>query len=591
MTPPRIQPLSEALQNHIAAGEVVERPASVLKELLDNALDAGATRIDVHVDGGGQTRIHVADNGHGIVPEDLPLALTRHATSKIRAVEDLFAIRTLGFRGEALASIASVARLSLASSTDAGEGMAIEASFGHLGDPSPRAMPRGTEVTVRDLFANLPARLKFLRTPATEARKCQETFQRLALIHLQTEMCLTMGGRLVHHLSPAADLASRLAQLWPQEVVSAMQPVCQGQGAVRVRGLLGDPSLAQARPDRILLAVNGRPIQDKLLLRAVREAYSGKLLRTEYPQAVLHLELDPELVDVNVHPAKIEVRFQDEGLVFRTVLATLSRSLRPAPVQVPDTVASRRPSCAPPMTTPKGPKFAHTRLAEHLGAAEAPAPFGTPAPHALQPSTQLCPKTTDKTTFPPPQPEAVHFPSPSLPWRYAGQVAATYLVLLGDNEILLLDQHAAHERVLWHTLVAAPGSTQDLLVPLSVPLHPSHENVLEALWGELHALGFGLTRHASSLEIHRIPHLLTVSQAKGFLTDVLLGKARDLHTLRAQMACHGAVRAGDPLAPAEAEALLAAWWAVPERDFCPHGRPTVVRLGTEALEKLFKRRG
>ncbi|MDI3492904.1 MAG: mismatch repair protein MutL [Desulfomicrobiaceae bacterium] len=571
MTLPRIQKLPESLQNHIAAGEVVERPASVLKELLDNALDADATRVDVMVEGGGQSCIQVRDNGHGILPEDLPLALTRHATSKLHSLEDLTAIRTLGFRGEALASVASVSRLRLASSTGGGEGVAVEAEFGRLGAPRPLAMAQGTEVTVRDLFANVPARLKFLRTPTTESRKCQEVFQRISLLHLDVSLSFSQAGRTVFSLPATASLAERLRHFWPEEIVDAMLPV-ESRGSIEVVGLAGDPARAQGRGDRILLAVNGRPVQDKLLVRAVREAYRGMILGNEFPQVVLDIRLDPEMVDVNVHPAKIEVRFQDESMVFRAVMQALSRVLQknlrreePPALTPPADI-----SLSAPMDPPT-PKFAQTRLMEHLAvAAEAPALWDPPAPQAP----------------PPPSRTSIH-----LPWRYAGQVAATYLVLLGADEVLLLDQHAAHERVLFHSIATTPPSSQGIMPPITFPVHPSEVDTVEALWEPLTTLGFALEHTPPRLVVHRIPAILTVSRAKDFIADALQGKERDLHSVHARMACHGAVRAGDELSPTEAHALLEAWWNTPEREFCPHGRPTLVRLGVEALEKLFKRRG
>lgn len=572
MTLPRIQKLPESLQNHIAAGEVVERPASVLKELLDNALDADATRVDVMVEGGGQSCIQVRDNGHGILPEDLPLALTRHATSKLHSLEDLTAIRTLGFRGEALASVASVSRLRLASSTGGGEGVAVEAEFGRLGAPRPLAMAQGTEVTVRDLFANVPARLKFLRPPTTEARKCQEVFQRISLLHLDVALSFSQAGRTVFSLPAQVSLAERLRLFWPEEIVDAMQPV-ESVGPVHIVGLVGDPSRAQGRGDRILLAVNGRPVQDKLLVRAVREAYRGRILTNEFPQVVLDIRLDPEMVDVNVHPAKIEVRFQDEGLVFRAVFQAISRVLQAGlrREDAPSPMAPALDISLPPPPEPASRKFAQTRLMEHLaGAAEAPAAWDPPVPQAAA--------APPRTSSP-------------LPWRYVGQVAATYLVLLGTDEVLLLDQHAAHERVLFHTIATTPANAQGLVPPLSFPVHASEVDTVEALWEPLTRLGFALEHTPPCLVVHRIPAILTVARAKDFITDALQGGKQDLQALHARMACHGAVRAGDVLSPSEAHALLEAWWNTPEREFCPHGRPTLIRLGVDALEKLFKRRG
>jgi DNA mismatch repair protein MutL len=620
-TPPRrpIRVLPPELANQIAAGEVVERPASVLKELVENSLDAGATSIEVAVEGGGQALIRVSDNGSGMPAGELELAVTRHATSKIADLADLSGIISFGFRGEALPSIASVARLSLAATDPAsGEAATVSVEHGRLASRGPAALARGTRVEVRDLFSNVPARLKFLKTPATEAKKCQEVFFRLALARPDVRFALTVAGREVYNFPAGQTLADRLAAAWPPAAAEGLLPLDTGPGHLRLSGLVGHPRAAQARADRILLYVDGRPVSDRLLLTALREAYTGRLLAREYPQAVLFLELPADEVDVNVHPAKSEVRFRDERAVFgfvrRAVDAVLARAeaefapawerSTPDPAlreetsgyAAPATPAQSRLLPEQPAPAPGG-KFA-TRAAFEAEA-------GRDIPEWLRPEPR--PEVTQPETVPPPCPA----PGDRLPpgceaeaprsaalrpgLSYLGQVAGTYLVLAEHGAgLTLVDQHAAHERVLYAALRAggSAGASRPLALPRDLALHPAEAERLDQLWPKLKELGFGLTRPAPDrLSLTATPANLEPGQAVELLRDALSGKSGGPEDLWALLSCKAAIKAGTPLARDEALALLDAWLAAPDREYCPHGRPIRVRFTPADLEKLFKRRG
>jgi DNA mismatch repair protein MutL len=594
----RIRLLPPELQNQIAAGEVVERPASVLKELVENALDAGATRIRVLIRDGGQSCIRVSDNGNGIPEDELELAVTRHATSKLATIQDLNEIRSFGFRGEALPSIASVSRFRLTSATRDGEGAALEVLHGRIAGRGPAAVPRGTEVEVQELFSNVPARLKFLKQPATEARKCVDVLVRIALANPGVDFELLNGERTLHRFLAGEDLSRRLAVIWPRELVESAHRVEMADGPYAVSGLTGDPATAQARGDRMLVYVNGRPVQDRTMISAVREAYRGRILGKEYPQAVLFLRLPPDEVDVNVHPAKTEVRFQDEGAVFRLIRRAVSTALemgadRALPVGDPARVSVIQTRALLPVPAAQE---------RESGAMQAPRSPDVPLYDHVWPQKFSSSASVQQLFEPPPAerttPEApaspVHDPRPQAEsTRYLGQFADTYLILADSREITLVDQHAAHERVLFHMLrtSGSRGDRRPLLIPLEIPLHASQAALVQEIWAQLDGLGFSLELAGGpKVLMHAVPALLTPSQAREFLGDVLAEKARSMDDLWAVMACKAAIKAGDVLTADEALALIESWQALPDRHFCPHGRPVSQRWGVGDLEKLFKRR-
>ncbi|WP_316897478.1 DNA mismatch repair endonuclease MutL [Pseudodesulfovibrio indicus] len=609
--PSEIRILPPGLKNQIAAGEVVERPASVVKELVENSLDAGATRVDVALEQGGRSLMMVQDNGSGIPAAQLNLAVTRHATSKIRDLRDLSDIGSFGFRGEALPSIASVSRFVMTSrASGSDEAAFIEVRGGEVAAEGPAALASGTRVEVRDLFANIPARLKFLKTEATENRRCQDALMRVSLAHLSTGFSLTLGGREAFRLPPDQTLADRLAAFWPPAVTSALAPFDFERDGYRARGVAGSPATAQGRGDRILLYVNGRPVQDKVMLSAVRQAYRGMLLSREYPQIVLFLDLPRDQVDVNVHPAKLEVRFIDESRVFSVIRSGVMQALSGTDAEVAGGALSggvhpvsgsggAEPSRAAHRPAPMGdgPKFSTYRAFEADRSRSLDLPLPPPRPYSPQPGTS----PRDHDTLPEAAPMARE-PGPdslrpaSLKGRgmtYLGQVADTYLVIRQGDDLLLVDQHAAHERVILAAMrdERKRGDTQPLALALEIALHPAEAEVLAGLREDLRSMGFVIEMDGPAKALVRgIPPTLETGKAREYLKDALAEKAGGLDDLWTMMACKTAIKANQPLAVDEALALLETWLDTPEREFCPHGRPVVLRWSPNDLEKLFKRK-
>lgn len=672
-----IRLLPPELRNQIAAGEVVERPASVVKELVENSLDAGAQRIDVCLENGGQSLIRVQDDGRGIAADELELAVTRHATSKIASMDDLEHVLSYGFRGEALPSIASVSRFSMTSAhADAGDVPAcrVQVEHGRLVAVEPAALHRGTLVEVRDLFVNVPARLKFLKSPATEFKRAQDWLTRLALARTDVGFCLRAGERTVLDFLPGETLLQRLAKLWPSLIVEALRPFDGERHGIRVHGLAAAPGVSQARGDRMLLYVNQRAVTDKRLLAALREAYKGRLTSREYPQVALFVEIDPTEVDVNVHPAKSEVRFRDESAVFSAVLHAVQGALTDELEQVLDAAATdprlsgqRQATytlAAAQATAPRPQGFWGTldappllrRRPEEMDALPeeeeqwhvSPAPVrsglredmdtsshlytpvsgGMPdaclsggaarrVPDAVSAVSDMSLPDEQASTFPeavlPPMEDAPRTPvreesdpAPAAevpcaqrePLRvgnlaYLGQVADTYLLLRdGEGALLLLDQHAAHERVLYARLEqgAFSGAGQCLALPLELPVQPVEEERLFALRPRLQEMGFMLETSPGRLVARGIPPHLSRAEARDFLREALAGRKDDTTAMFISLSCKSAIKAGQRLTDDEAVGLVRQWLQTPQREYCPHGRPAVLRWDAGALERLFKRK-
>jgi DNA mismatch repair protein MutL len=568
-----IRVLPELLISQIAAGEVVERPASVLKELIENALDAGAHEIAVTLEDGGVRRVQVEDDGAGIAREDLALALARHATSKIASLVDLEAVASLGFRGEALASIAAVARVELTSRQKAApHAYGVRAEGGGADRPAPAARAPGTTVAVSDLYFNTPARRKFLRTAATEFGHCEDVFRRAALARPDLAWSLRHNSRVGARLKPQP-LAERAAALLGGEFTASALAVEAEAGGLRLSGLAGSPQAARSRADAQFFYVNGRFVRDRLLAHAAREAWAELLHGERQPAYVLFLELDPRGVDVNVHPAKTEVRFRDARAVHQFVLHALKRALSPAAAAAPIAYAALAPTSAAPTQAALGIEQPVAAYQSFIAAAR-PAPLAPAAPHA----------------------------APPLGYALA-QLHGVYILAQNQAGLVLVDMHAAHERIVFerlrHSLESGAVQRQALLVPsvfraeaLEVATAEENAQALEQLGLEISATG------PSELAVRAAPAALAAGDVAALARSVLAelreyGAAQALAARRdellAGMACHAAVRANRALSIPEMNALLREMEATERSGSCNHGRPTWYQLTLSDLDKLFLR--
>lgn len=754
----KIQILTPELCNQIAAGEVVERPASVVKELCENSLDAMATEIKVSIENGGQSLIRVEDNGFGIAKEELELAVTRHATSKIQDIQGLSQISSYGFRGEALPSIASVSRFRVASKTAQEEdGTEINVHFGKLMATMPSSLRQGTIIEVEDLFFNIPARLKFLKTASTELKRATDLFVRLALIAEGVSMSLYAGTRLVQSFDKHEKLLARLAKIWTPTIIESLLPVQYASHGIKVHGYASSPRSLQPRGDRILFYVNGRAVSDKLLIKAVRQAYQGKITTRDYPQCVLCIEIDAADVDVNVHPAKSEVRFRDEKLLFSSVMRAIGQALEQ------DTQAFHVKNLQEKQENSSNGAVQYSMYSEQsLGDLYQPKEQGfwgnadketrlnfmdskqehcegewqvyenenalkeslvqNSLRHSLgqnslrqnspedyeerfypeentdtksrnldlesiyrgqnrstslqEPAVGLVPfrgesaeqvkqaplsfrnsdyvafeqkyiedadfnpinqKNTDfeegkaeKNCFEQGNREQESFEqknfeprdfeqkekklqgetiiqnrqaetisqnrslsAPQLPagLSYLGQICETYLLIKKETSgLLLLDQHAAHERILYERLRKGQISCQNLLMPIEFSLHAVEQERLVELLPELSRLSFGVRLEASLCIVERIPQNIERHEAIQYLKNILADKNNDIERMWIQHACKTALKAGTNLESSAALKLIVEWLACEEPDYCPHGRPCVLYFAENDLERMFKRK-
>ncbi len=592
---PSIRLLPDLLISQIAAGEVVERPASVLKELLENALDAGGTVIQVALEEGGVKLIRVADDGCGIARDDLALALTRHATSKIASLDDLERVGTLGFRGEALASVAAVARLTL-TSREGGAGHAWKLRGEPGAAPEPAALMAGTVVEMRDLYFNTPARRKFLKSEATEFAHCADAVKRLALTRPDVAFSLSHNGRNLLQLVPA-DRRRRIADIVGGEFVAAARPVEARAGSLELAGLAIDPTRAGEGREAQYVFVNGRYVRDKVIAHALREAYRDVLHGHRQPAVCLFLDIDPALVDVNVHPAKTEVRFRDSRSVHQFVYHAVGRSLAVAAGAAPGPGAPR----PTPPDAPAARAMAFTapppRQAS-LGVAEPAAAAYLAFARAAQPAAADLPAASPADS--PPFPAADGPP----PLGYAlAQLHGIYILAQNAGGLVLVDMHAAHERILYEKLKAAfdarQVATQNLLIPAVFAADPLEVAAVEEHAAALADLGFAIAPLGpSQLGVRAVPALLQggdpVALSRALLAELRehgitqLAAARR-NELLATMACHGAVRARRQLTLPEMNALLRQMEETQRAGQCNHGRPTWTELPLAELDRLFLR--
>lgn len=598
---PEIRRLPENLVNRIAAGEVVERPSSALKEVVENAIDAGANRIAIKLVDGGLTSLEVTDDGCGMSPEEMALALERHATSKLpnEAIEQ---VATLGFRGEALPSIASVARFTLESRPHGAEqGWKRVVDHGEIRDEGPAALPPGTRVRIENLFGKIPARRKFLRTPRSEYAACKDVVQRLAMARPDIAITLDHGDRRIYGLQAGEGLANRVAQLVARELKDNGVAIDLERGAMRLAGIAGLPTYNRGIADHQYLFVNGRPVKDRLLTGAVRGAYADMLARDRHAVLALFLELPCEDVDVNVHPAKSEVRFRDAQGVRGFIVSGLRQALATGDkrsAQSPDAGAMARwqqePVREEPAAALRSMFSGRDWSAPQQRVAEASAAWrGVEADVMAQPqgrAEEAAPATQATDEYP--------------LGIARGQVANTYIVAEAKDGLVLVDQHAAHERLVLERLREAGAEeavarSQALLIPEVVELDETSCDRLEDAAPKLAEHGLAIERFGpSAMLVRSLPHAIARTDPEKLLRDIdddlalngealLLGEKLDL--VLATMACHGSVRAGRVLRVDEMNSLLREMERTPRSGQCNHGRPTWVKLSMEDVEKLFGR--
>jgi len=616
-----IAQLSPHIANLIAAGEVVERPASVVKELLENAVDAGATQVTVEIRSGGMTFLRVTDNGCGMDPQDARTAFLRHATSKLRTAEDLAAISTMGFRGEALAAIASVSRIDLLTkpaSATLGTSLTLEA--GNITDETEAGCPTGTTVIVRDLFFNTPARMKFMKSDAYEGSRVAAAVQLQALAHPEVAIRFLRDGKEVLSTPGSGDLEATVYCVYGRDSGRMLKVESHWEGYT-LSGFVCKPT--DARPSRSLQTffVGGRPVRSRLMISALEEAYRNRIMAGKFPACVLHLKLSPQAVDVNVHPAKTEVKFLNEKAVFDCihygVLGALNKATDRPQVEL-------RPNVTP-MPAPKpekkeffrtmnqaefrnftqalqeAPKPSPAAAAAAVAAVERSTVLRAPTPPPILPDPLPVTKIQPLPPEPEPEPEQQTLPMPEvIPWRFVGELYNSYLLVEQGDEAFLIDKHAAHERILFDKLRENQEavSSQMLLTPLTCRMSPEYCGALLSQLPLLESMGFSLEEFGdNTLLLRQIP--MDLSPEDGLCTlealaaDLLSGHRQDPASLRDELlhtvACKAAIKAGWHTDPREQQVLIRQVMEREDLKYCPHGRPICITLSKKQLEKQFKR--
>ena len=623
--PSRIQPLSAALVNKIAAGEVIERPANVVKELLENAVDALAGRIEVDVEAGGSELIRVTDDGEGIHPDDLVLAVSSHATSKLQAADDLFRVHTLGFRGEALASIAEVSRFRIRSrQPDSLQGYELNVDAGTRSEPQPCGSPVGTSIEVRQLFLNTPVRRKFLKTQSTEFGHISEQFTRVALANPQLHAVLRHNDRTVYELPASQGLRERLELFYGSKLADQLIEIEAEQNGCRIWGFVAPPDQSKASRKGQYLFLNGRWIQDRSLQHALGEAYRGLLMVGRYPQAFLFLEVPPDDVDVNVHPTKSEVRFRDGQQLYRLVLSTLRNRFLALDFDSPLTTSAADREAPKPVDPARQAEVQQELVAwatdelanwqpreassdashDERSAFAAEEAFAPPAdsteePHEFQDADPASPVVHVQT------PESSVRPASGTAELRAMQVHDCYLVVETSEGVTLIDQHALHERILYERLrsrvLGGSMEVQRLLVPITVELSAREASLLSEHADVLQELGLQIEQFGgTTVALAGVPALLHRASPEELVHAVVAlldeqgtnTSRRDVvDSLLHMMSCKAAIKAGQRLQPEEISALLEQRDLVEDSHHCPHGRPTALTLSREALDRQFGRLG
>ena len=596
-----IQILSPQLANQIAAGEVVERPASVLKELVENSLDAGAKRIDIEIEQGGTKLIKIRDDGHGIPESELALALSRHATSKINNLEDLEAVATLGFRGEALASIASVSRLSLTSNTGDSSGWrAVSEGRDMEVDLQPAAHPQGTSVEVRDLFFNTPARRKFLRTEGTEYNRIDDSIKKLALSRMDIAFSLRHNQRAQINLRPALTLLEqekRVADICGPAFMQQALYVDNDRSGIRLWGWMGLPTFSRSQADLQHFFVNGRCIRDKVVSHAIRQAYQDVLYHGRHPAYVLFLEIEPADVDVNVHPTKHEVRFRDSRSIHGFVYGTLNKAL------AQDRPQDHLQSGEAPSGQSSEPDWQPSQSSMPLSAGSTPPPVASHFSQFASPShgSVQAPMEAYQSLYATEMPEE-QGDVPPMGFAIA-QLKGIYILAENAQGLIVVDMHAAHERITYERMKTAFDNqglvSQPLLVPESLAVSEREAEIADKSAEIFAQLGFVVERAGSeSIIVREIPAILRGSEVEGLLRDVISDLLmhgtserirQHINEILSTMACHGSVRANRKLKVPEMNALLRDMEATERSGQCNHGRPTWSQLSLDELDKLFLR--